>query len=66
MLDELRGLLLADGIMGENELTVKGTYSSARVGAYWNYKTVKYDSSLGVHNPAYTKALLRTAIDALK
>ncbi len=66
LLDELKELLLADGIMGEDELTVKGTYSSARVGAYWNYKTVKYDSSLGVHNPAYAKALLETAIEALQ
>ena len=66
LLDELKELLLADGIMSEDELTVKGTYSSARVGAYWNYKTVKYGSSLGVHNPAYSKILLQTAIDTLK
>ncbi len=66
LLDELKELLLADGIMSENEQNVKGTYTSAQVGAYWNYKTVKYDGSLGVHNAAYSKMLLQTAIDALK
>lgn len=64
--DELRALLLADGIMDETGLTVKGTYSSAQVGAFWNYKYVGADGSSGVHNPAYTKALLKSAIDALK
>jgi hypothetical protein len=34
--------------------------------AMWNYKFVVYDKSMGVHNPAFTKALLQQALDALK
>ncbi len=66
LVDELKDLLVAKGIMDKNEYSVPGTYSSAQVGAYWNYKVVKYDASLGVHNPAYAKALLKTGIDTLK
>ena len=34
--------------------------------AMWNYTFVVEDQSMGVHNSAYTKALLQQALDALK
>ena len=34
--------------------------------AMWNYKFVVYDKSNGVHNSAYTKALLQQALDAMQ
>jgi hypothetical protein len=42
------------------------TVPEAVANAMWNYKFVTYDKSLGVHNSAYTKALLQQALDALK
>jgi hypothetical protein len=32
----------------------------------WNYKFVTYDQSMGVHNSAYTKAMLEAALTAMK
>jgi hypothetical protein len=40
--------------------------TEAVANAMWNYKFVVYDKSMGVHNSAYTKALLQQALDALK
>jgi hypothetical protein len=34
--------------------------------AMWNYKFVVYDNSMGVHNSAYTEALLQQALDAMR
>ena len=34
--------------------------------AAWNWEMLHVDGSHGVHNPAYTKALLGNTIDALK
>jgi hypothetical protein len=34
--------------------------------AMWNYKFVVYDNSMGVHNSAFTEALLEQALDAMK
>ncbi len=66
MLDELHGLLLANGIMDQSGLAVTGKYTAAQAGALWNYLLVEEDRSEGVHNPQYAKALLQAAIDALK
>ncbi len=66
LLDELKALLVAEGLITESGSGIVGTFSSEQVGALWNYKMVSEDRSLGVHNPQYAKALLQTAIDALK
>jgi len=66
LLDELEELLVAQGLITEEGSGIKGTFSSEQAGALWNYKTVEEDRSLGIHNPAYTKFLLQTAIDTLK
>lgn len=42
------------------------TVPEAVANAMWNYKFVVYDKSMGVHNSAYTKALLQQALDAMK
>jgi hypothetical protein len=42
------------------------TVPEAVANAMWNYKFVVYDKSMGVHNSAYTKALLEAALEAMK
>lgn len=42
-----------------------GTYTFKQAQAAWNYITVLEDKSNGVHNPAYTKALIRNSIEAI-
>jgi hypothetical protein len=42
------------------------TVTEAVANAMWNYKFVVYDKSMGVHNSAYTKALLESALEAMK
>jgi hypothetical protein len=67
LLEELEGLLVAEGILNaETLLANPGIFSEAAASAFWNYKLVKYDQSYGVHNPTYTKALLEASIEALK
>lgn len=67
LFEELKSLLIAEGILNaETDLAVPGTYPEAVAFALWNYKIVEYDQSMGVHNPAYAKALLEAAIAALK
>lgn len=62
----LYGLLLAEGSINPDSSTVSGTYA-AKVGqATWNFRTVMEDQSKGVHNPDYTRALLKNSIEALQ
>jgi len=42
------------------------TVPEAVANAMWNYKFVVYDKSMGVHNAAYTKAMLGSALEAMK
>jgi len=42
------------------------TVTEAVANAMWNYKFVVYDLSMGVHNSAYTKALLEASLAAMK
>jgi hypothetical protein len=66
VLEELRMLLVAQGLIDESGSGIVGTFSSEQAGALWNYKIVEEDKSFGVHNPGFAKFLLQTAIDALK
>ncbi|MFD1314727.1 multiheme c-type cytochrome [Namhaeicola litoreus] len=73
----LEDLLLAKGYIGEDGY-VKGpngenasssnplVVSAQDASAIWNYKTVYEDQSHGIHNPAYTRALLKNSIEALQ
>jgi hypothetical protein len=67
MLDELKGALAAKGMLDEEEdEPVVGEYPEAEAVALWNYITIAHeDGSLGVHNPAYTEALLEASLAAL-
>jgi hypothetical protein len=65
MLDELEELLEAAGSLHDGH-PVEGFYSEAVASATWNWIYISLeDSSLGVHNPTYTKAMLQAALDAL-
>jgi Cytochrome c3 len=67
MFDELTALFTAQGFIDPEEgLWVVGTYPEEIANAMWNYKFVEADQSMGVHNSAFTKALLQQALDALQ
>jgi hypothetical protein len=65
LLDQLNQLLTDKGLLKDGSPVV-GTYPEVQAGALWNYISVVEDRSLGVHNPAYLKALLQEGIDALQ
>ena len=63
---ELEHLLEAEGLLHDGHPLV-GEYPEAKAGALWNYIMLQIeDGSNGVHNPAYTKALLEASIEALQ
>ena len=68
MLAELGKKLEAEGMYELNgNYPVVGVYEAAKAQALWNYIYVAVeDGSLGVHNPAYTKALLEWSLDVMK
>jgi hypothetical protein len=69
MLDELGDKLVAAGVLSENSPDGHPTVEEAPENvalALFNWIYVAHeDKSLGVHNPAYTKALLQAGLDAL-
>ena len=67
-LEELKAALVAKGLWdAEADENIVGEFSEAEAGALWNYiYIVKEDKSLGVHNPAYTKALIAASLEALQ
>ena len=65
MLDELKAALIAKGLLDADGAAVAGTYPEAQAAALWNWTYITEDKSLGVHNPAYSKALLQAGLDAL-
>jgi nitrate reductase cytochrome c-type subunit len=63
----LEGLLVTKGAYS----TTTGAFTSNTVDlivaqAAWNFALLKEDRSKGIHNPNYTKALLKNSIDAIK
>jgi len=68
MVEELHAIFVEKGMLNpDTDLwIVPATYPEAVANAMWNYKFVVYDQSMGVHNPAYAKALLQQALDALR
>jgi hypothetical protein len=64
----LKSLLLAQipSPLLDTNSTVPGIYSADVAKATWNYRTVLEDQSHGIHNPAYTRALLKNSIEALQ
>jgi hypothetical protein len=51
---------------GSESSTNPGIFSDVAAMAAWNYKTIYEDQSKGIHNPEYTKALLKNSIQALQ
>jgi hypothetical protein len=43
-----------------------GTFSADVAGAYLNYQLILEDKSLGMHNPAYVRAILANTIEAMQ
>jgi hypothetical protein len=68
MVDELTALFIERGMMNEETglWIVPATYPEAVADAMWNYTFVVEDQSMGVHNSAYTRALLNQALEALQ
>ena len=44
---------------------VPGVYSVTEAQAAWNYLLVNEDQSMGIHNPAYARALVKNSIETL-
>ena len=67
-LETLEGLLVGKGMWDEEEgHPVVGFYPAAEAQALWNYIMLSVeDSSDGVNNPAYTRALLEASIESLQ
>jgi len=65
--EEVHALLVDKGLLDEEGHPVVGLYPEAQAAALWNYIfAVEEDTSSGVHNSAYAKALLEQALEALK
>jgi hypothetical protein len=64
----LKAMLLAvdPSPLLDTDRTVPGIYPANVAKATWNYRTVLEDQSKGIHNPAYTNALLKNSIEALQ
>jgi hypothetical protein len=66
LLGELQEALIAKGMLTEEDESVPGEYPEADANALWNYIFIAHeDKSEGVHNPAYTRALLEASLEAL-
>ena len=64
---QLGELLATAGIYNPTTgLAVPGTYTNKVAGAYWNYKSVVSDGSMGVHNPKFVKRILEQSIASLQ
>ena len=66
MMEELAAGLRDLGYLDEDNHPVRGEEASPEhAAAVWNYRHIYQDHSFGIHNPAYTKALLEASIGAL-
>jgi hypothetical protein len=66
LLDQLHDALLEEGSITATGSTVSGNYPISVVGATYNYKLIEEDRSMGIHNPAYIKALLKNSLESLQ
>lgn len=67
LIAQVGDLLVAKGMLDEEGHPVVGVYPAAEASALWNYIYIVFeDGSLGVHNAAYTKAMLEAALVALQ
>lgn len=61
----LKSLLETVGVVHDDH-PVKGTYTIKESEAAWNYLLILEDASGGIHNPNYSKALIKNSIKALE
>jgi hypothetical protein len=70
LLTELRDKLVNLGVVGGNDEegyhVNTGTFPSLYAQAFFNWKGLKDDRSLGAHNPKYVTALLTNTLEALE
>lgn len=70
LMEDLKVLLEANGIMDTvahpGYLNVPGTYDNVLAGAFYNYKGIEEDRSVGMHNYKYVKKLLENSIAAIQ
>ncbi len=59
-------LLEATGLLHDGHPVNEAVGTVAEGGALWNYLYVYEDGSMGIHNPGYTKNMLKSAIAALE
>jgi hypothetical protein len=65
-LDELEELLIAAGLLDEEGHPAVTTMPEDQAAALWNWIFIAHeDKSLGVHNPAYTRALIEASLEAM-
>lgn len=65
-MDELKGLLMAEGIMRADGYAIPGTFPADVAAAFLNHRLFYYDGSYGVHHPQYTFAVLNNTIERMK
>ena len=61
---EVQGII-HDGHPNNGSFGQGATFTILEAEAAWNYIFVTNDSSEGIHNPAYAKALIRNSVEAL-
>lgn len=66
--ETVTGLIIdLDGPFGPDpDRSNYGIFTTIQAQAAWNYKTLLEDQSRGIHNPAYSRALLTNSIEALQ
>ena len=63
LLEDLKNEMYAVGLVDVDGRVVTGTYPVNQAGAFFNWKGIKDDGSLGVHNYPYIVALLQNSIE---
>jgi len=58
--------LIVDFAPDDTDRSNSGIFTVEEAQAAWNYKTLLEDQSRGIHNPGYSRALLKNSIEALQ
>lgn len=66
LLEEIVEILKTNAVVDAEGHVLKGKYPTKFAAAYYNYIGILEDRSMGVHNPAYIKAVLNNTLAAIK